>query len=225
MMDEAVNIRYILTNLLINQYILKHNLEPASYTFDMFVSDYLKRERIAVDTNIPAIEEEFFLGVTVKKKNKIKIFINPRISKNRFNFSMCHEVSHCHYDVSKTEISQTFFNMDENPTYYNENELFIEELANLAAGIIMLPDITLLKKLHTKKSFHTIAEEAKMSRAALWKRMVNFGQIKCDMNEGLAHDSATRFQTMGNREVYHKFMSTWGSNIENQIIMDFENSL
>ncbi|MBL1228001.1 ImmA/IrrE family metallo-endopeptidase [Enterococcus sp. BWB1-3] len=224
-MDEAVNIRYILTNLLINQYILKHNLEPASYTFDMFVSDYLKRERIAVDTNIPAIEEEFFLGVTVKKKNKIKIFINPRISKNRFNFSICHEVSHCHYDVSKTEISQTFFNMDENPTYYNENELFIEELANLAAGIIMLPDITLLKKLHTKKSFHTIAEEAKMSRAAFWKRMVNFGQIKCDMNEGLAHDSATRFQTTGNRDVYHKFMSTWGSNIENQIIMDFENSL
>lgn len=54
--------------------------------------------------------------------------------------------------------------------------------------------------------------------------MVNFGQIKCDMHEGLAHDSASRFQTTGNREVYHKFMSTWGSTIENQIIMDFENS-
>lgn len=122
MIDEAVNIRYILTNLLINQYILKHNLEPANYTFDMFVSDYLKRERIVVDTHIPAIEEAFFLGVTVKKKNKIKIFINPQISKNRFNFSICHEVSHCHYDVSKTDTSQTFFNMDENPTYYNGKE-------------------------------------------------------------------------------------------------------
>ena len=224
-MNDAMNIRYALTNILINQYILKSNLDPIAYTFDLFVSDYLKQEKIMVDTNIPTIEEAFFLGVTVKKKNKIKIFINPRISKKRFNFSLCHEVSHCQYDVSQTEHSQTFFNMEENPTYYNESERFIEELANLSASIIMLPDITLLKQLHTKKSFYTIAEEAKMSRSALWRRLVNFGKIKCDMNESLAQESATRLQNTGSRDIYHKFMSTWGSNVEKQIILDFENSL
>ena len=225
MMDDAITIRYALSNLLVNQYILKHNLDPASYTFDLFVRDYLKQQNITVDMNIPAIEEAFFLGVTVKKKSKIKIFLNPRIAKNRLNFSLCHEISHCQYDVSKTDNSQTFFNMEEHPFYYSESELFVEELANLSAGIIMLPDITLLKKLHTKKSFHTIAEEAKMSRSAFWRRLVNFGRIKCDMNEQLAQESARRFQTTGNKEIYHKFMSTWGSTVEKQIILDFENSL
>lgn len=224
-MNEAINIRYSLTNLLINQYILKNNLEPTEYTFDMFVNEYLENQQIKVDTNIPVTEEDFFLAVTVKKGKKIKIFINPKMSQNRLNFSICHEISHCQYDVSKTEISQTFFNMDENPAYYSEDELLTEELANLSASIIMLPDISLLKTLYTAKSFYSIAEEYKMSRSALWRRLVNFGKLKCGMPEELAQTSATRLQTTGDREIYHKFMSTWGSTVEKQIILDFENSI
>ncbi|MBP1045107.1 ImmA/IrrE family metallo-endopeptidase [Enterococcus sp. BWM-S5] len=224
-MNDAIEIRYSLTNLLINQYILKHNLEPVDFTFDLFVNDYLEKENITLDKNIPVTEEDFFLAVTVKKGKRIRIFINPKMSKNRFNFSICHEVSHCYYDVSKTEVSQTFFNMEENPTYYTEDELLTEELANLSASIIMLPDISLLKNLYTTKSFYSIAEEYGMSRSALWRRLVNFGKLKCGMPEELAQSSATRLQTTGNREIYHKFMSTWGSTVEKQIILDFENSI
>lgn len=224
-MDDAINNRMTLMNIMINQFILKNRIEPIDYTFDLFFDWYTNENGIIVIRKNLPMEEEFLLGITVRSAYSIAIFINETSIKVRSNFSGCHELNHCIFDINLSETSQQFFNVENNPDFYNEVDFKKEVLANAGAGVIMLPDITLLQYLHTMKSFSLIAEENKMSKAALWNRLVQFGIQRCGFPRNLAISAATRLQREGKREVYHKFLSTWGSTGEKQIIMDFENCL
>ncbi|MFK4568431.1 ImmA/IrrE family metallo-endopeptidase [Enterococcus sp. UD-01] len=224
-MDDAFTIRYSLTNLLLNQYLLKHNINPLKYNFENFSTDFFENRKIKVKTNIPYIESDYFLAVTVKKKNKVKVFINPKLSKNRWNFSLCHELIHCNFDLSRTDETQTLANRNGEDGYYSKEEQEVEDLANLGAGIVMLPDISVVKYMETNISFYKMAEELKMSNAALYVRLIQFCMYHFGYDVEYSSRLITRFQNEGEKQHINMALSGFGSTIKNQILLDYENSI
>lgn len=109
MLEDLKGNRLSLINLLVNQFLLKENIEPEEYTFSDFISSYIKENKIKIISEIPIIDEEFFLGVTVRSKKSICIFLNPDVFKRRFNFSTCHEIIHCIFDMNMKKKTQKFF--------------------------------------------------------------------------------------------------------------------
>lgn len=224
-MEDLKAHRLALMTLLVNQFLLKNNIEPENYSFTDFISFYIKENRIKVVSQIPKIEEEFFLGVTVRSKKRICIFLNPDVFKRRFNFSTCHEVVHCIFDMNMKKKTQKFFNVDNNPAFYNEEEWILEKLANSAAGVIMLPDIKLIKYMKTNKSFRLISDECQISQQALYNRLVDFGIYSCGMSELTAVRATKNIQDLGDRSIFRMYLTGVHSTKEKQINYDYENSI
>lgn len=224
-MDDSLLTRLTLVNTLVNQFILKNNIDIMKYTFEDFFDWYLKTYSIDLVFDFLPMSEEFLLGVTVKSKFSTAMFINKTLTKNRSNFSKCHELMHIIFDLTETMETQQFFNVENNPSFYSPEDYKKELLANAGAGMLMMPDVTVLEYLKTMKSFPLIAEENKMSRAALWNRMIEFGIQRCGFDYNLSVRAIKRLQDTGNRDVYHKFLYTWGSTRGEQIILDFENCI
>lgn len=224
-MEELKSNRLTLSNLLVNQFMLKENIEPEKYIFSDFISAYIKDNRIKIVTQIPAIDEEFFLGVTVRSKKSICIFLNPNVYNRRSNFSSCHEIAHCLFDMNMKKKSQQFFNIDNNPAFYTDDDWQLEKLANSSAGIIMLPDIKIVSYMKTNKSFYLIADECRMSKSALYNRLLDFGVYSCGMSESTALQAVRLLQDTGDRSLYRMYLTGVHSNHEKQIIYDYENSI
>lgn len=224
-MEDQKRDRLALTNLLVNQFLNKNDIEPEQYIFRSFVSSYVKENSIKVVSGIPKIDEEFFLGVTVRSKKSICIFLNPRVYKRRIHFSSCHEVAHCIFDMNMQKKSQQFFNVDNKPSFYNENQLKTEKLANGSAGVIMLPDIKIVKYMTSNKSFHLIADECLMSKSALYNRLMDFAIYSCNMSSSTAVNAVKAFQTMGDRSQFRMSLTGAHSTCAKQIIYDFENAI
>lgn len=217
--------RTSLVNILVNQFIQKNEIEPSKYDFEMFFDWYVKENRIDVIHQRFPMNEDFMLGVTVRSQYTTAIFINKTSSKNRSNFSKCHELNHCIFDMNKALPTQTFYNVENNTSFYTEDELKKEHLANVGAGAMMLPDIKVLEYLHNDKSFLRVADECKMSRAALYRRMIDFCVTKCEMSEKNAIILVRRFQDTKDKYFINQRLSGWGETKEKQIILDFENSI
>lgn len=224
-MEDLKGNRLSLINLLVNQFLLKEDIEPDEYTFLDFISSYIKEKQIKIISEIPVIDEEFFLGVTVRSKKSICIFLNPDVFKRRFNFSTCHEIIHCIFDMNMKKKSQKFFNVDNNPSFYNEDEWILEKLANSAAGVIMLPDIKLVKYMKTNKSFRLMSDECQISQQALYNRFVDFGIYSCGMSEFTAVKATKALQDIGDRSLFRMYLTGVHSTKEKQIIYDYENSI
>ncbi|MDT2382414.1 ImmA/IrrE family metallo-endopeptidase [Enterococcus avium] len=225
MLEDLKGNRLSLINLIVNQFLLKENIEPEEYTFSDFISSYIKKNRIKIISEIPVIDEEFFLGVTVRSKKSICIFLNPDVYKRRFNFSTCHEIIHCIFDMNMKKRTQKFFNVDNNPSFYNEEEWILEKLANGAAGVIMIPDIKLVKYMKTNKSFRLISDECQISQQALYNRFVDFGIYSCGMRELTAVRATKNLQNYGDRSLFRMYLTGVHSTKEKQIIYDYENSI
>lgn len=224
-MEALKQNRLILTNLLVNQFLKKNDIEPEQYIFRNFVSSYVKENSIKVVSGIPDIDEEFFLGVTVRSKKSICIFLNPQVYKRRIHFSSCHEVAHCIFDMNMQKKTQQFFNVDNNPSFYSESQLKTEKLANGSAGVIMLPDIKIVKYMASTKSFHLIADECLMSKSALYNRLMDFAVYSCNMSSFTAINAVKTFQNTGDRSQFRMSLSGAHSSCEKQIIYDFENAI
>nr|DAX04304.1 MAG TPA: IrrE N-terminal-like domain [Bacteriophage sp.] len=224
-MEDLKGNRLTLSNLLVNQFLLKKNIKPEEYVFSEFVSDFIKTNGIKVVTQIPAIDEDFFLGVTVRSKKSICIFLNPNVYKRRANFSSCHEIAHCLFDMNMKKKTQQFFNIDNNPSFYADDDWQLELLANSSAGIIMLPDIKLVNYMKSNKSFYLIADECQMSKSALYNRLLDFGVYGCGMSEATAIQAVRLLQDTGDRSLFRMFLNGVHSNREKQIIYDYENSI
>ncbi|MGX7223517.1 ImmA/IrrE family metallo-endopeptidase [Enterococcus raffinosus] len=225
MLEDLKSNRLSLINLLVNQFLLKNNMEPERYTYIDFISSYIKENKIKVVSEIPKIDEDFFLGVTVRSRKSICIFLNPDVYKRRFNFSTCHEIIHCIFDMNMKKRTQKFFNVDNNPSFYNEEEWILEKLANGAAGVIMIPDIKLVKYMKTNKSFRLISDECQISQQALHNRFVDFGIYSCGMRELTAVRATKNLQNYGDRSLFRMYLTGVHSTKEKQIIYDYENSI
>ncbi|MGK0606746.1 ImmA/IrrE family metallo-endopeptidase [Enterococcus gilvus] len=224
-MEDALATRLSLTNLTINQFILKNGTDPDNYQFHDFVEHYTETNNISIDLGLPFINEEFFLGMTARGLYSTAIFINPNVYFKRKNFSVCHEVVHCLFDMNYKIPSQEFFNVEDRNNFYTEEEMRIEKLADAGAGIILLPDIKLINYFKTNKSFHLISDECQISRSALYNRLVEFGFYNCGMSEMTSIRATKILQNTGDRSLFRMYLTGVHSDREKQIIYDFENAI
>ncbi|MGG5373539.1 ImmA/IrrE family metallo-endopeptidase [Enterococcus sp. AZ196] len=224
-MDDSIATRLSLTNLTINQFLLKMDIDPKDYNFSDFVNHYTKENNITMDMGIPVINEEFFLGLTARSSYSTAIFINPRVFYKRKNFSICHEVIHCLFDLNYRTPSQQFFNVEDRENFYSEDEIYMENLADAGAGIILLPDIKLIHYFRTNKSYHLISDECQISRSALYNRLVEFAIYSCGMSEFSAVKATKLFQSTGDRSIFRMYLTGAHSDREKQIVYDFENAI
>lgn len=121
--------------------------------------------------------------------------------------------------------TQKLFNVDTNPSFYTAEELKQDHLANAGAGALMLPDIVIVKYLETNCSFYKIAENLKMSNAALYTRLVQFCTSYFKYDVEYSSNLIKRFQSSGNRQHINMALSSYGATIKQQIILDYENSI
>lgn len=224
-MYDAKATRLSLMNLAVNQFLLKNDIDPISYNYTDFFDHYVKTNNIFVDNNIPVIEDRFFLGLTVRSDYSTAIFLNPKVYKRRINFSSCHELTHCIFDMNYKMPSQEFFNVENRDSMYTPEEMEMEELADAGAGVIMLPDIKALNVLSSEKSFYLIADECQMSRSALYNRLIDFGVYSCEMSEMTAIRAVKELQDTGKRSLFRMFLTGVHSTRGKQIVYDFENSI
>lgn len=227
-LPDNIELRSALSNLAVNQYIQRHNIDPMDFNFRMYVDYYIdKSDIILSEKPLPRIEEDFFLGVTVKSEHSLVIYLNQLVKGNRSNFSLCHEITHCHYDINNKIRNQTLYNIHNQPSFYTEEELLVEELANIGAGVIMVPDITILGYLETNISFPKMADVLNMSRAALFLRLKQFLMTTLSIPENRAVSLVRRFQDEGNKHFINSaLIGTYSNkNQKKEIIYSFENSL
>ena len=224
-MDDTLATRLSLTNLTVNQFILKNEIDPVDYTFNDFVTHYTETNNITLDLGLPFINEEFFLGMTARGLYSTAIFINPNVFFKRRNFSICHEVIHCLFDMNYKIPSQSFYNVEDRVNFYTEEEIRMENLADAGAGIILLPDIKLVHYFKTNKSYHYISDDCQISRSALYNRLVEFGVYNCGMSEETAARATKILQNTGDRSLFRMYLTGVHSTKEKQIIYDFENAI
>lgn len=224
-MYDAKATRLSLMNLTVNQFILKYDIDPATYNYTDFFNYYVNTNNIFVDNNIPVIEDRFFLGLTVRSDYSTAIFLNPKVYKRRINFSACHELTHCLFDMNYKIPSQEFFNVENKDAMYTLEEIEMEKLADAGAGVIMLPDIKALDALNSNKSFYLIADECRMSKSALFNRLLDFGIYSCGMSELTAIRAVRELQDSGKRSLFRMFLTGVHSTRGKQIIFDFENAI
>ncbi|MGG5331658.1 ImmA/IrrE family metallo-endopeptidase [Enterococcus sp. AZ163] len=224
-MDDLKATRLSLVNLIINQFLLKMELEPENYTFKDFFLYYTKSNNIEIKFNIPYIEGKYFLGLTAKSPYSLAIFLNKRVYKRCLCFSACHEIIHCLFDMNTLLPTQTFFNVDDREGFYSDEEIAVEKLADCGAGVIMLPDIKLVKYLGTNKSFAQISDECQMSHPALHNRLMDFGRYSCGMSEQAALKSTLELRYQGSRVGFRFYLTGNHLNCEKQIVLIYENAI
>lgn len=94
MIDEDTETRLCLTNIVANQFMLKKDIDTMDYCFDDLFIYFTEKNNINVIENIPKIEADFFLGVTVRSEYNIAVFINTNVYTPRKRFSKSHELNH-----------------------------------------------------------------------------------------------------------------------------------
>lgn len=225
-MNDLKSNRMSLTSLTVNQFIIKNNIDPMEYVFTDFSDKYFRDNNIYVDYNIPFIEGRFFLGLTVRSLYSTCVFINPLANNKRSrNFSICHELAHCLFDLNYRIGEQEFFNFQNRDNMYTPEELIFEKLADGSAGIIMLPDIKLVHYFKTNKSYPLICDECQISHSALYNRLIDFGVYSCGMSELMAIRATKALQDSGDRSLFRMYLTGVNSDKEKQIIYKFQNAL
>ncbi|GKS55034.1 ImmA/IrrE family metallo-endopeptidase [Enterococcus mundtii] len=225
-MDVEVSERIESNNLLINRFLLENDINPIEYNWEIYFEKFITDRKIEFINNPPKLSLDFYSGFTVKSNYTTAIFINPSMVKSRQRFSAAHESDHIIYDFDDNQATQKFFNVEENTTFYTEEELKIEALANAGAGVKMLPDITIVKFMETDISFYKMADVLGLSYPALYTRLVQFCQTTLNINGSSASSLVQRFQNNKNDKYFiNQRLSGWGSTKKKEIVYAFQNSI
>jgi len=213
-MDVEVSERIESNNLLLNRFLLENDIDPIEYNWEMYFSKFIADNKIEFINNPPRLSLDFYSGFTVKSNYTTAIFINSKMVLARQRFSAAHETDHIIYDF------------DENTAFYTKEELAVERLANVGAGVKMLPDITIVKFMETDISFYKMADALGMSFPALYTRLMQFCQTTLNINGSSASNLIQRFQNNKDDKYFiNQRLSGWGSTKKKEIEYAYQNSL
>lgn len=219
-----LNERLVEANRLVNQHLLRNETEIMEYNWQQFVYPILESNNVkVVPFRFNGVASELQAGSLVIRNSKAKIFYNSTMIKSRINFTICHETGHFIFDT----------NYGETPEYlasswlgeYDDDEVFNEKLTDATAGVIMCPDIVILKYMETDLSFIRMAENLKMSKSALYVRLIQFIYTKIGCKESHAVELVNKFRYTNDRYFIYSRLASWGSTKKKDIIYDYENCL
>lgn len=214
---------YVKITHLVNTFILKNEIEFSNYKWSYFFTEVVEENDIDVFPHaFTQTSQGGVSGMLVKDLLGITLSYNPLDLKFRQNFSKCHELAHFLFHVTSYNENMIFKDMS---TSYDESSSEIEFEANVAASIILLPDIVLVKLMKTSISFIRMAENLEMSQAALYVRMVQFLEFNLSISNISARRVINSFRYDGSKELFNLYISGFGCTLEKQIHLNFENAL
>ncbi|WP_157454945.1 ImmA/IrrE family metallo-endopeptidase [Carnobacterium maltaromaticum] len=207
---------------LVNSFILKKEIECTDYKWFMYFND------IIIENDIDVFPHAFsrtsqggVSGMLVKDSLGTSLSYNPLDVPFRQNFSKCHELSHFILHIDSHNENVIFKDMG---TSYDEISSEVEIEANIAASIILLPDILIVKLMKTSISFPKMAETLQMTHAALYVRLVQFLEFHIYINNYYARNIINSFRYEGKKELFNLHISGFGCTVEKQIRNDYENA-
>lgn len=213
---------YIKVSNLVNSFILKQEIECTDYKWFMYFDEIVEENDIDVFPHaFTKTSQGGVSGMLVKDSLGISLSYNPLDIPFRQNFSKCHELSHFILHIDSHNENVIFKDMS---TSYDEVSSEVEIEANVAASIILLPDILLVKLMKTSISFPKMAETLQMTNAALYVRLVQFLEFHIYINNYSARNIINSFRYEGRKELFNLYISGFGCTVEKQIHNDYENA-
>lgn len=219
-----LNERLIEANRMVNRHILLNETELMEYNWEEFIKPLLKLNNVKViPFRFQGVASELQAGSLVIAKNKTRIFYNDTMSKNRVNFTICHEASHFIFDTNFGD-SPEFLASSVLGKYdgeQKENEL----VTDATAGVFMCPDIVIVKYMESDVSFYRMSSNLKMSQSALNYRLIQFVMVRLGYSYEHAGGLVNQFRYENNKHFINAGLSGWGSTVKEGIICEYENSL
>lgn len=224
-MDDNIDDRLTKANYLINSFMTKHNIDPLSYNWEIFANDLSEKYKIKwIGYELGVISRNTHAGALGVNRKKNRIFYNSTMYKGRINFTICHELSHFIWDSDYGRNTSYFGSSLLAP--YTEEEMEIEQITDSSAGVLMLPDITIVRFLETNISFPKMGEMMQMSQAALYVRLVQFLEQHLHISNERARKLINQLRYDGKRDSIHRSLigAYTGVNAKREIIYSYENS-
>ncbi|MFU7518321.1 ImmA/IrrE family metallo-endopeptidase [Vagococcus salmoninarum] len=223
-MNDDVAERLVSANQLVNKFIIRNEIVINDYYWELFANEISNLHKIKwLGFELGEVSKEFHAGALGVNKKKNRIFYNSTMNKGRINFTICHELSHFIWDSNYGKNVSYFGSSLLMP--YSDDEIEIEKITDSAAGVLMLPDILIVKFLESNMSFPKFSEKLGMSQAALYVRLVQFLEHRLGMRNKFARSNINNLRYHGKRDAINRALvgayST--TNVKNEIIYAYEN--
>jgi hypothetical protein len=148
------------------QYIRDNNIPLLKYNFNWFFQYYVKKNKIKVISH--HFSNSKIEGLTIIDEYGISFSFerdNPLVKQN---FTLCHELGHFILRHSGSCFAESVDNQED----------VLEREANIFSAVVLMPDIVLLSKIYYScDSFQKVKEDLKVSRQALYFRLIDLLRV------------------------------------------------
>lgn len=204
-MDELYTRISKSTKHVLYKYMKDNDISLLNYNFNYFFQHCIQKYQIQVISHhfsnhkiegLTVIDE---LGVSISYEKD-----NPIVKQN---FTLCHELGH--------------FILKHEGTYFAESidnqECLLEREANIFSAVVLMPDIVLLSKIYYScDSFQGIQESLKVSKQALYFRLIDLLRMYFPNGEGKIKQAINDYIEMKNSSIHDLF-----HDIKQQLIDEF----
>lgn len=223
-MELEIEDRLRESNALVNKVMIEQNVSPCDYNWNLFAKTIENSYGITWKSYpFGPISKNYHAGTIVFKGKKARIYYNSNMKLCRQNFTICHELSHFIFDTKFGKYPDVYSSQILDA--YTDEEKINEQIIDASAGVLMLPDITLVNYLEKTISFPKMADQLEMTQTALYVRLCQFLESKVNLTSDYIRRIVNDYRYYGKKDVIHKYLSGWGSTVKKQIILDYENSL
>ena len=148
------------------QYIRDNNIPLLKYNFNWFFQYYVKKNKIKVISH--HFSNSKIEGLTIIDEYGISFSFERDDPLVKQNFTLCHELGHFILRHSGSCFAESVDNQED----------VLEREANIFSAVVLMPDIVLLSKIYYScDSFQKVKEDLKVSRQALYFRLIDLLRV------------------------------------------------
>ena len=176
------------------QYIRDNNIPLLKYNFNWFFQYYVKKNKIKVISH--HFSNSKIEGLTIIDEYGISFSFerdNPLVKQN---FTLCHELGHFILRHSGSCFAESVDNQED----------VLEREANIFSAVVLMPDIVLLSKIYYScDSFQKVKEDLKVSRQALYFRLIDLLRVYQVDTESAIKQAVDEYLEGQNASLHHYF--------------------
>ena len=193
------------TKHVLYQYMKDNDISLLNYNFNYFFQHCIQKYQIQVISH--HFSNHKIEGLTIIDDYGISFSYEKDNPKVKRNFNLCHELGH--------------FILHHNGACFTESidnqESLLEREANIFSAIVLMPDIVLLSKIYYScESFQGIQESLKVSKQALYFRLIDLLRMYFPNEEDKIKQAINDYIEMKNFLIHSLF-----HDIKQQLIDEF----
>lgn len=204
-MDEFYTRVSNVTKQKLYQYIKDNSTTLLYYNFRDFFQYCIEENKIQVMSH--HFMNHKIEGLTIIDQDGISFSYERDNPKVKQNFTLCHELGHFILKHSGTCFTESVDNQ----------ENVLEREANIFSAVVLMPDIVLLSKVYYScESFQSVQNSLKVSKQALYFRLLDLLREHFPDKEGQIKESIEEYIRRNNASIHNYF-----HNIKEKIIEEF----